>query len=179
MKKWRLITIFCVMFILAAAIISRLFYLQIVNHKFYLAQALGQQAGFKEVQGMRGEIFFENSKESRGASSSGLPKSLAINEDKWLIAALPPKIKDKGAFTLAIGKAIGQPASLLEASLQTENSYVILKKDLPDQEVASLETLKIEGVSLENTPGRDYPQERMAGQVIGVLGGNGTGPVGI
>ena len=53
-------------FMLAAIIIGRLFYIQVLNRKYYQSQALGQQAGFKKIQGDRGEVFFKNSKESHG-----------------------------------------------------------------------------------------------------------------
>lgn len=101
-------------FIIGAAIISRLFFLQIINHKFYQAQALGSQAGFSEVLGNRGEIFSENSQESNGKNGSGEIKSLAINRD-----------------------------------------------------------------SQNNSKERYYPQENMASQVLGFLGGEKIGQYGI
>ncbi len=113
MKNWRINLILFLVFIIGAAIISRLFFLQIINHKFYQAQALGVQAGFSEVLGARGEIFSQNSQESKGKSGSGEIKSLAINKDE------------------------------------------------------------------QNEQKRYYPQENMASQVLGFLGGEGIGQYGI
>ena len=61
MKNWRINVVLVLIIILGVAIISRLFNIQILNHKFYQSQALGQQAGFSEAQGQRGEIFLKNS----------------------------------------------------------------------------------------------------------------------
>ena len=95
MGNWRSRIILFLFMMLAATIVGRLFYLQVLQGKFYQSQALGQQAGFKEVQGDRGEVFLENSKDSRGKESSLQVNSLAINEDKWTMSAVPKLIKDK------------------------------------------------------------------------------------
>ena len=65
MSNWRPNVFLFLFFLLAAIIIVRLFYIQVLNKKYYSAIALGQQTGFQEVQGNRGEIFFENSKETK------------------------------------------------------------------------------------------------------------------
>ncbi len=179
MRRWRLLLFLAFLIILAGIIIGRLFYIQVLNHKLYQSWALGQQAGFKEVTGERGQIFSENSKESDGKSGSGAIKSLAINKDKWLVAAVPKKIKDKAAAALILSKALGQPLQALLSKLDRADSYIIIKKDLSDQELKTLQSANIEGLSLENNPGRYYPEESMAAQTIGFLGGGQTGQYGL
>src|SRR3989344_1737600 len=129
-KNWRRYLFLLVFFMLAAIIIGRLFYLQILNHKLYQSWALGQQVGFEEVQGTRGEIFFENSKENRGNYGAGELKSLAINKDVWLVAAVPKKIKDKNNFADLISKSIMVPKESIHAKLESSPSYTVIKKDL-------------------------------------------------
>ena len=162
MKNWRTKAILLLVFISAAVIICRLFYIQVINNKFYQSQALGQQTGFKEIQGQRGQVFFDSSEESRGEYGSGEVKSLAIDKDKWLVSAVPELINDKNNFAEALSKIIGDSKESIISKLDSSNSYVIIKKNLPDDQVAALKKINLKGMSLENSPARYYPQETMA-----------------
>src|SRR3989344_4355634 len=108
MKSWRLNAILALIIIFGAAIIWHLFSIQILNHKLYRAQALGQQAGFSEVQGKRGEVFFRNSQESKGAYGTGDIKSLAINKERWVVFVMPQEVDDKNILSESLSKAIGE-----------------------------------------------------------------------
>ena len=81
MKNWRVNLIFVFFFIFSLAIISRLFFLQILNGDFYKALSQGLHNSLTETQGERGEIFLENE------------KPLAINLDFKLIFASPKKVR--------------------------------------------------------------------------------------
>jgi cell division protein FtsI/penicillin-binding protein 2 len=180
LNRWRLTIFLSVMCLVAAIIIGRLFYVQVLNHKLYSALALGQQAGFEEIQGIRGQIFSENSKESRGSQGNGDVKSLAINKDKWLISAVPKNVKNKNGAALVLSDIIHESTESIMTKLDKPDSYTIIKKELSDQEVAAVKNVlsnnntatseKLTGISLENSPGRYYPQEEMASQLIGFLG---------
>src|SRR3989344_779068 len=179
MKNWRLKLFSSLFFIAALVITGRLFYIQVIHHKFYSALALGQQSGFAEVQGARGQIFSQSSKESHGTAPSGDQKSFAINKNNWLLSAVPKKIKDKNSAADALSNIIGQPKESILAKLGTNSSYVVIKKELSSEELASLKSLNYEGISLESISGTYYPQGQMASQVIGFLGGNVEGQYGI
>ncbi|OGZ76766.1 MAG: hypothetical protein A3I87_02590 [Candidatus Staskawiczbacteria bacterium RIFCSPLOWO2_02_FULL_39_8] len=179
MKPWRSYIIFSVYFLLAAIIISRLFYIQVINGKLYQAQALGQQVAFREVKGDRGEVFFENSKESYGKYGSGQLKSLAVNQQEWLMYAIPKKIPDKNAFAKTLSENTKLTKEFILAKLGESESYVILKKELLEDDVEPLKKLQLEGLYWEKSSGRYYPQERLASQVVGFLGGNLQGQYGL
>lgn len=174
-------------FLLAGLIVCRLVYLQVINKKFYQSQALGQQAGFREIKGDRGEVFFTNSRESHGSNASGRSNSLAINEDKWLISAVPKKITDKNIFASSLSGALKKDGEVLGemtpefivAKLEKSPSYSILKKDLTLSDINALKDLKIQGLNFESSQGRYYPQENLASQVIGFFGGEESGQYGI
>lgn len=179
MKNWRAKIVLLVIFLLAAIIIGRLFYIQVLNGKFYSAQALGQQSGFQEIQGSRGQIYFAKSKESLGASSSSDIKSLAINEDKYTVSAVPKIIKDREMFAAAVGKALEITKADLLAKLKESDSYVIIKKNVAASQADTLKSLQLAGLSLEPVASRYYPQEKLASQVVGFLGGKGAGQYGL
>lgn len=179
MKNVRPKVILGIFLTLAAIIICRLIYLQIVNGKFYQSQALGQQVGFAEVKGDRGEVFSENSQESKGAFESGQRVSLAINEDKWLLYVRGKEVEDKNHFAEVLGNAIEEPVENILAKLENADSYTVIKKDILLKDVEVVKQLGLKGLYLEKTPGRYYPQHEFASQVIGFLGGDGIGQYGI
>ncbi len=179
MKRWRLSLLFFLFFIAALILIGRLFYIQIANHKFYSALALGQQSGFQEVQGVRGQIFSENSKETNGSYGSGLVKGLAINKDKWLISAIPATIKDKNGLAEQLANSIGESKESVVSKLEKSDTYTVIKKDVSEEELRAVKNLNLNSLTLENTPGRYYPQKEMASQVIGFFGGDSQGQYGI
>jgi cell division protein FtsI/penicillin-binding protein 2 len=95
-RNWRIKIILGIIVICGAAIICRLFYLQIVTHKYWQSLYLGQQAGSGGDEiGSRGEIYCDNSQELKGVKSSGEFKSLAINKEEWTISAQISEIDDK------------------------------------------------------------------------------------
>ncbi len=183
-SSWKAIVIAVLLLLPAAALVSRLFFLQVMRHKLYLAQALGQQVSLQEVKGARGQIYCQNSQQSMGETFSSETKSLAINKDVWSVAVNPNSVTDLAAFSKEMSKYLDLSSAQI-LSLLDSSSSVVLKKEI-DQK--SLEAIKkasakkdspIAGVWWENTPARFYPQSSLAGQVLGFLGGQGKGQYGI
>jgi len=182
MKKnpnWRINLIFIIIIACGAAVIVRLFFLQILERKMYEAQAFGQQVDFTKIVGPRGQIFCENSQETKGNVGSGEVKSFAINKDSWTLAVDPKNIKDKASFAEKLSPYITLTKDEILAQINTQSSYVVLKKEIPSQEADKIRALNIKGLSWENNPERFYPQGVMASQVLGFLGGSATGQYGV
>ena len=173
--------------IFGAAVISRLFFLQILERKLFLAQALGQQVDFSKVTGSRGQIFCTTSQETkgRGAGPSGYPgslgevKSLAINKDSWTISANPNDIPNKQAFAKILSEAIGQAREQILLELDSQDSYAVIEKNLSSAQLDKIKALNLKGLSWQNTPDRFYPQGQMLSHALGFLGGEGTGQYGV
>ena len=182
MKKnvnWRINFILIIIFICGTAITGRLFYLQILQRKLYEAQALGQQIDFNNITGPRGQIFCENSQETKGVSSSGEVKSLAINKNSWTITANPNIILDKQTFADKLSKNIGETSSQIFSQISGQNSYVVIKKDLSSDELKNIKALNLKGLSWQDVEDRFYPQSKMAAETLGFLGGSGIGQYGV
>jgi cell division protein FtsI/penicillin-binding protein 2 len=178
-KNWRTNVVLVLFLIFGAAIISRLFFLQILERKLFQAQALGQQAGFYSTMGSRGQIFCENSQETKGAKGSGEVKGLAINKDSWIISANTNDITDKQAFAEKLAEKIGLAKEEILSKLDDQDYYIILKKGLSSDELNAIKALDIKGLSWQNDPARFYPQGELASQNLGFLGGEGSGQYGI
>lgn len=168
-----------VIVICGAVIICRLFYLQVVTHKYWQSLALGQQAGSggNEI-GSRGEIYCDNSQESKGVKSSGEFKSLAINKEEWTISAQVSEIGDKELFAKAINSSIGIAEKDILEKLNSTDSYVVIAKGVSKEKLDELKNLNLAGLKWEGNSKRYYPQGEFAADVIGFLGGEGIGQYG-
>lgn len=165
--------------IIGAAITGRLFCLQILQGKFFEAQALGQQVKSAESTGSRGQIFCASSQEARGQAGSGEIKTLAINKEDWAVSAKISDIDDRQAFAGALADKIGMTEQELILKLQSGGDYVMLKKDLSREQADKIKALNIKGLVWQSTLVRVYPQGELASQIIGFLGGEDIGQYGV
>jgi cell division protein FtsI/penicillin-binding protein 2 len=92
---------------------------------------------------------------------------------------MPEGIKDKPAFADSLSKVIEVSKEEILSKLDTEESYITLKRDLTSAEADKVKALNLAGISWENNPDRYYPQENLASSVVGFFGGEGTGQYGI
>lgn len=179
MKNWRINFVLFALIIVGAAIMGRLFYLQVYSHKIYKSLSLGQQVGFSEVEGKRGEIYFQNSQGSRGAYGSGEIKSLAINKELWILGVFVDEIEDKKIFSEKVSEVLKESYDFIFSKIDNKKGYLIIKKNLSDLEKNELQKLKLKGIRFNSDYVRYYPQEKMASHIIGFLGGDGRGQYGI
>ena len=178
-NNWRINIILFFIFVFGAAIISRLFFLQILERKHFQAEALGQQVSFNNVTGSRGQIFCKNSQESKGSNGSGEIKSLAINKDNWTISVNPSDILNKEALAEILSKNINQTKDDIISDLNSQNNYVVIEKNLSSENLDKIKALNLRGLAWQNEPKRFYPQGRLSPQVVGFLGGEGKGQYGV
>jgi len=182
MKKignWRLWLILFLIILFGAAITSRLFFVQVLERKLFSAQALGQQTAFNSITGSRGQIFCVSSQSTKGSAGSGEVKSLAINKDSWTISVNPNDIADKQAFAEQLSGPLGLEAQEILSDLGSQDTYVVLQKNLSSTKLEEVRALNLKGLFWQNEPDRFYPQGNMASQTIGFLGGSGTGQYGL
>lgn len=182
MKKptsWRLTAVTIIIFLFGAAIIGRLFFLQVLERKQFQAQAMGQQVSFNDIIGSRGQIFSAISQDTKGVEGTGDVKSLAINKDGWTISVNPNSISDKESFADTLSKNINQTKDQIMSELNSNDEYVVLDKGLSSDDLNKIKALNLKGLSWQNIPARFYPQGEFASQTIGFLGGAGSGQYGV
>ncbi len=167
MKSWRfnLILIFIILF--AAAIISRLVFLQVLNKSYYRALAKGQQSILTEKRGDRGEIFFQNK----------IP--LALNIERKLCYVAPREIKEKEEVAEKLGQILNLDKNFILEKLKKNNLFEIIKHTLKDEEIENLEESKLPGVYLKTEKERYYPHDNLASHLVGFVGGEEKGQYGI
>lgn len=148
-------------------IVSRAFWLQGVQGSQLASEASYQQSKTVVVPGLRGSLL-----DRRG-------NKLASSEDAATIYATPYQVKNPPQAAAKLAPILGMSEGEVLTALTEESgfSYVAKKVDLAT--AAKVERLKLEGIGEQPDTRRTYPQGEMAGQVIGSIGAESEGLIGL
>jgi cell division protein FtsI/penicillin-binding protein 2 len=158
------------LFIFGAIFISRLFYVQIIRHDFYSAQALAEHTKKYEIPAPRGLIMLQD-----GSKTS----YIVLNEKRNLVYADPKYIADSSDAAKKITAILGGNESDLQKKLSSNSRYVILAKKIPVDQGSRLKDLKVKGVYFKDVSVRTYPQSTLAAQLLGFVNADGQGQYGL
>lgn len=164
----RRIGLLSAVFLLAFAIVlARAVWLQGVQGSSLASQAVGQQTELVTVPALRGQIL-----DRRG-------NGLAVSEDAATIYATPYQVEDPQATAVQLGPLVGKSDEEVLKALTAPSgfSYVARKLDLAS--ARRIEALALPGIGVLPDVRRVYPQGSLAGQVIGAVGTENKGLVGI
>lgn len=170
MKNWRIHLILFLIFVFGAAILSRLVFLQIMQHDFYSALAKGQQKFFVNTLGKRGEIFFQNHE---------FP--VATNKTNYFIYASPPEIKleEKETIAQTLSEILGLTRDFVLVNLRKDSFYELIKDRLTERELKSLEVKTWAGIYIGQEKQRNYPYGKLASHILGFVNKDGRGQYGL
>jgi len=167
---WRIDLIFVFLFLFSAAVIGRLFYIQILQEDFYkaLAEGLFLQSNLGAEAEKRGEIFFKN----------GEP--LAVNKNFFSVFASPPKVREPEKTAEILSQILNLPKDFILEKLKKEDTlYSPIKNRISSGELEDLKKAKLSGIYTEKEGGRYFPQETLASQLVGFVDSNFQGQYGI
>jgi len=167
MKHARINFVLSFIFLFGLIIISRLFYIEVINHQYWKALAQGQQKSFVSLEGERGEIFFQD----------GTP--LALNREFDLVYAVPNEVKKPVETAEILSLILGLDEKVVLEKFKKDSFYEILKKKLTEKEISDLKKANLPGIYLKKEKRRYYPFGELASKVIGFVGGNNVGQYGI
>jgi cell division protein FtsI (penicillin-binding protein 3) len=167
----RLLVVAAILGLWAAAIETRLVFLQVVNHDFYVAEARSQQEQIIDIKGRRGDIV-----DRHGAV-------LAYSADAESVAVWPAELNSVSFTIDAVCRALGgcssQEISTLRARLDKKRGMVWVRRAVPSDAAAAVAALNIKGVRLIREPHRYYPKRELAAHVLGYVGVDEQGLNGI
>ena len=165
-KKWRLHGLAFFVLFLWLSIIGKLYVLQVLRYKSYVALAENQHDSTTEISAQRGEIFLQDE------SSDLYP--LAVNRQLQMAYGVPSEMKDRQGDASKLAEILGLDQNSLKEKLANENDmFEILKHKLSEDEVAKIKEAKIAGVYLTPESFRYYPGGQLASQLVGFVGSNG------
>ena len=173
----RLVFLSLIFVIFTAAVIVRLFALQVLGHSYFQSLAENQHQLYKDLIPARGKIFIHT-----GKNGEELIEAVG-NIQKDLVYAVPPEIIDKEKTAKLLGQILEIPkAEILTKISEDERKWVALKKQLPESVSLGVTKLDLPGIYLQPEDYRFYPEKNLASQVLGFLAYEGdkrTGQYGI
>jgi cell division protein FtsI/penicillin-binding protein 2 len=160
--------------LVCSVFVLRLFYLQVLQHGYYAAQAEANQLKRYEIPAERGTIM---------AFDGNGVVPLVLNERRYTIVADPQIIIDKESVALRVADVLKVDADTIRKALDSELRYVILAKKQPKEIREEIEKLmqegEIVGVFAENTNQRVYPHGGLAAQLLGYVNDDNEGRYGV
>lgn len=178
--------------VFAIAVIARLFYLSVIDNKFYQDKANEYQFGEISISANRGSIYdtngvilaqsatvykifmdpelFNKEVASHGQNDDGTLSTEAETFKQEVITFLAQKL---GISNEKITKSAGN----------LKSQYEVLKnqveKDTADEIIAYMDEKELNSISAEQDTKRYYPQDELAASVIGFTNVDGDGQYGI
>ncbi|MFH1491351.1 MAG: penicillin-binding protein 2 [Pseudomonadota bacterium] len=148
-----------------AALILRLWFLQIVHGPKYRTQSENNRIHLQDIPPFRGMIF-----DRKGTL-------LVDNRPSYNLYMIPEEIQDSGRLLKSLHGLIGlEPKGAAEKLSRTSKKYpfkpILMKRNLTREELAVVETnlFNLAGVMIQVRPQRHYTFDRLASHLIGYLG---------
>ncbi len=164
-----LVTILLVVVII---FIFRLFYLQIIRHDYYLAQADEEQLKSRIIPAKRGLIY---------AMDGSTPVPLVMNQVVYTVFADPHEITNDEAVAKVVKEIAGGNVrdNFEELLTKKKTRYQIIATKLTYTQADKLKQKNLRGIGFHEEIQRVYPEEALAGQVLGFVNAEGKGNYGV
>jgi len=161
-----------ILFGIMAIFVIRLFYLQIIQHSYYVGLADQEQIKRLTIPAKRGLIY---------ALDGQSPVPLVMNQTVYTVFADPQTVKDDAKIIETIKKIAGGNArSDLQALLDKADSrYQILATKITRIQADKIKAENLSGIGFQEESQRVYPEGSLASQVLGFVDYSGMGRYGI
>jgi cell division protein FtsI/penicillin-binding protein 2 len=158
--------------VIMAVFIVRLFYLQVIRHDYYVAQANSEQLKQLVIPAKRGEIY---------AMDDGSPVPIVLNQAVYTVFADPKIVDEPQKMVDTIRRVAGGNArDDLEGLLaQKESRYQILATKVTRKQAELMKKENLKGLGFQEESQRVYPEGQLAAQVLGFVNSEGKGQYGL
>lgn len=152
-------------------IITRLFFIQVVEHDAWVAKANEQHTLLETIVAKRGEIYMMD---------SGEPVPVVLNQTVYSII-IDPAITDKEKITAALNTyAKDNIAADLDTVFSVEGlRYYIVARNVSHTNAQKIAEEGIAGVWFQKNVERVYPEGEMASGMLGFVNADGLGQYGV
>ena len=155
-----------------AVFVARLFYLQIIQHDYYVRQANKEQVKQLVIPARRGEIY---------ALDAGKPVKVVLNEAVYIVF-VDPKVVDKPHEIIDLLRRVagGNTRPHLEELLaQKQTRYQIVATKVTRKQAEMMKDKHLKGLGFQQVSQRVYPEGQLAAQTLGFVDAEGKGKYGI
>lgn len=160
---------------IAAVFVVRLFYLQVIQHNYYVDLAQVEQVKKERLPATRGEIYALN-----GES----PVKMVLNETVYTVFVDPAIIIESGKAS-EVKKVMreiagGNLRNNIDGLIEKEDSrYQIIATRVTRSQAEKIKDKKLSGVGFQAVSQRVYPEGKLASQVLGFVNAEGAGNYGV
>ena len=155
-----------------AIFVGRLFYLQIIMHDDYVAQATAEQVKPLTIPAKRGQIY---------AMDSGEPVELVMNQTVYTMFVDPATVTEPARIKEVVRRVAGgnlrQNIDTLIAKKETR--YQIIGTKLTRKQAEMIKKEELKGVGFQEVSQRVYPEGGLAAQTLGFVNAEGMGQYGV
>ena len=157
---------------LMAIFVVRLFYLQIIQHSYYVGLANKEQIKRLTIPAKRGIIY---------ALDGSTPIPIVMNQTVYTVFADPQMVSDDEKIINTIRKvAGGNVRDNLQGLLDKKDSrYQILATRITRVQADKIKSEKLKGIGFKEESQRVYPEGSLASQTLGFVDFGGVGRYGI
>jgi cell division protein FtsI (penicillin-binding protein 3) len=158
--------------VIMAVFVVRLFYLQVIRHEYYVAQANAEQVKALVIPAHRGEIY---------ALDNGVPTPIVMNETVYTVFADPKIVNKPTEVAELIRRVAGGNARVdLEKLLDKKDSrYQILATKVTRKQAEMMKEKGLRGLGFQEESQRVYPEGQLAAQTLGFVNPDGQGQYGV
>ena len=153
----------------AVLVVARLGQLQLVQHADWRNEAEGQSERIRKITEARGDI---RTRDGRLLAGSLASVSICANPSR-IPRAQWPRLASELAPLAGLS-----PAQILQR-FHDENGFIVLARGLDPDVANDVARLRQRGVWTERTETRAYPNESLAGPVVGFVDADGVGQAGL
>lgn len=162
MLSGRLFFVFVIFMILGLGVISRLFYLQIMQYREFSEIASRQAQNGELATPRRGAIYFQD--------KDGNLQAAALNKNLYTLSAVPKEIQDPVIAAQELAPILTLDEESIREKLSRPNdTYEIITRKVDDEAVLKIRPLGLKGIYLEIESRRIYPGDDLASHVLGFV----------
>ncbi|MGH7254550.1 MAG: peptidoglycan D,D-transpeptidase FtsI family protein [Nitrospirales bacterium] len=157
----------CLLMLGFAAVMFRLFHLQVIEAADLASKAQRQHQRTVTLEGNRGPIYDRNG------------KVLAWNLDVPSVFGVPTAIDRPRAVARELVRVLGGRVETLEAKLRRDKHFVWIARKLDPEQGRRLARLSLDGIGTVMEGRRFYPKGTLLAHVLGFAGMDGNGLEGV
>ncbi len=152
--------------------VLRLFYLQVIKHDEYVAQATAEQVKPLTIPAKRGLIY---------AMDGDTPVQLVMNQTVYTLFVDPVTVTEPKKIAEVVRRVAGGNlrANIEDLIARKDSRYQILGTKLTRKQAEMIKAEKLSGVGFQEMSQRVYPEGQLAAQTLGFVNAEGKGQYGV
>ncbi|MES2876282.1 MAG: penicillin-binding protein 2 [Patescibacteria group bacterium] len=169
-RRIKILAIMCVA--LMAVFVLRLFYLQVIMHDKYVADARAEQEKRLIIPAERGEIYLLD---------DGEPVKVVMNQTVYTMFVDPEVVTKPDDVLKAIREVVGGNTvkGYAESIKKTDTRYQVVARQVSHTQAELIRERALRGVGFQAESARVYPEKSLAAQTLGFVNFEGLGQYGI